>query len=49
MLFNKITEYIMKSHFIEKFSKFKVSKANINIRLQARDQYVVKATDYITP
>ena len=51
MLFNKILEKIMKICILENFSKFKISKANVDFRLYTRNQSVVtdfrKATDYI--
>ena len=39
----------MKICVLENFLKFKISKANVDFRLQTRNQSVIKATDYITP
>ena len=39
----------MKTCVLENFLKFKISKANVDYRLQTRNQCVIKATDYITP
>ena len=48
MLFSKILEKIIEICIIENFSKFEITKANINIILYTRNQSVAKATDYIT-
>ena len=39
----------MKICVLENFLKFKISKANVDFRLQTTNQSVEKATDYITP